>query len=68
MQQEKQFGLLPGSDKKHCGFIVLENGYLFSKNLSVVEKIDISRNPSLIKDTTLLLEEPLCLNNTKSYR
>lgn len=40
-------------------------GIYSPKYLSPVEKIDISCNPCLIKDITLLLEEPLFLNNTK---
>lgn len=35
------------------------------KDLPLVEKIGIGYNPSHITDITILLEESLCLNNTK---
>lgn len=64
--------------KKYCGYAVLVTIlectvsskiwkiYIYSpKDLPLVEKTDISCNVSLIKDTTLISEEPLFLNNTK---
>jgi len=66
-------------DTENCGYVVLvafsqiysmksnmEDGYMYSpKDLPLVEKVDVSCNHCLIKDITLLLEEPLCLHNTK---
>lgn len=65
-------------DKKNCDCVALVTLPEFTvlskiwkmdiyspKDLPPVEKIYISCNPSPVKCIALLLEEPLCLNNTK---